>query len=50
MIPVAYSTPPSSGTQILSGKPTTKGTFTFTVVAGDGLLPEVFRTFDLTVN
>jgi hypothetical protein len=37
------------GTALLSGKPSVKGTFTFTFVANDGLLPEAFQSFELTV-
>jgi hypothetical protein len=36
-------------TAVLSGKPSVKGAFTFTLVANDGLLPEAFQTFELTV-
>ncbi|HEX5272438.1 MAG TPA: hypothetical protein VFW33_18200, partial [Gemmataceae bacterium] len=39
-----------NGTAILSGKPTAKGSFVFTIMAGNGVLPDAWETFDLTVN
>jgi hypothetical protein len=37
-----------NGTAILSGRPTAKGTFVFTIVASDGVLPDAIQTFELT--
>ena len=39
-----------NGTAILSGKPTAKGSFIFTIVVSDGLLPEAMQAFDLLVD
>ncbi len=39
-----------NGTAILSGKPIHRGSFTFTIVVSDGLLPEALQSFDLTVE
>jgi hypothetical protein len=39
-----------NGTAILSGKPIAKGTFTFTIMATNGLLPVSFQAFTLTVS
>ena len=39
-----------NGTAALSGKPTARGRFTFTITAGNGLLPDAMETFELTVE
>jgi hypothetical protein len=39
-----------NGTALLSGKPTAKGTLTFTTRASNGLLPAATQTFRLTVD
>jgi hypothetical protein len=40
----------ASGTAILSGKPASKGSFTFTIVAGNGVVPGARQVFALTVS
>jgi hypothetical protein len=39
-----------NGTAVLSGKPTSKGSFTFTIIASNGVLPGALQTFTLTVQ
>jgi hypothetical protein len=38
-----------NGTAVLSGKPTVKGTFTFTILASDGVSTGAMETFTLTI-